>query len=106
MDTQRKAAEAFAGALRNRLGDNLVEVRLFGSYARGCARVDSDIDLFVLVRERSPAVEESVSDTAFEANLAFDVFISPTVYAEREYDDPVIGDSPFVASVRREGVAL
>ncbi|WP_240922535.1 nucleotidyltransferase domain-containing protein [Thermococcus sp. 9N3] len=33
------------------LGDDLVEVILFGSYARGEAKEDSDVDVLVVLRE-------------------------------------------------------
>ncbi|MBI5653813.1 MAG: nucleotidyltransferase domain-containing protein [Chloroflexi bacterium] len=36
--------------LRDALGDNLVGIVLYGSYARGEARADSDIDLLVIAR--------------------------------------------------------
>lgn len=47
--TYRALAERFAAALRDRLGDQLVSVVLYGSVARGEARPESDIDLFVVV---------------------------------------------------------
>ena len=47
----RRVADAYAGHLRERLGDNLVSVALFGSVARGEARPDSDVDLLVICDE-------------------------------------------------------
>ena len=37
------------GRLKDYFGDDLDQVILFGSYARGEERADSDIDLFVVV---------------------------------------------------------
>lgn len=45
-----RAARMFAEILKERLGDDLVSVVLFGSVARGEARPDSDIDLLVIAR--------------------------------------------------------
>lgn len=42
--------EAIVRALRERLGDDLVAVALFGSRARGDSRPGSDLDLFVIAR--------------------------------------------------------
>ncbi len=47
----RPALEAYAARLRAAFGDRLEEVRLFGSFARGEANDDSDVDVLVLIRE-------------------------------------------------------
>jgi uncharacterized protein len=44
----KKAAEAYAGLLRDALGENLVSVVLFGSVVRGEATADSDLDLLIV----------------------------------------------------------
>ena len=53
---------AFFDALQSRFGSRLADVRLFGSYARGDATEDSDVDVCVLIedlthREKVEAVE-------------------------------------------------
>ncbi len=45
----RTALEAYAARLRKVFGDRLCEVRLFGSYARGEAHEDSDVDVLVVI---------------------------------------------------------
>jgi uncharacterized protein len=45
----RPPLEAYAARLRAIFGERLRELRLFGSYARGEAGEDSDIDVLVLV---------------------------------------------------------
>lgn len=52
LNTQLRAvAEAYARALQETLGEQLVSVALFGSVARGEAGPHSDIDLFVVLEE-------------------------------------------------------
>jgi predicted nucleotidyltransferase len=46
-DFLRPPLEAYAARLRAIFGDRLREIRLFGSYARGEANEDSDIDVLV-----------------------------------------------------------
>lgn len=58
----RPALEAYAARLRPIFGERLRELRLFGSYARGEADEDSDIDVLVLI--------EGLTDA--ELGLVFD----------------------------------
>jgi len=46
----RSALAEYAERLRARFGERLIEVRLFGSFARGEAHEDSDVDVLVLVQ--------------------------------------------------------
>lgn len=55
-DTERRTLDAYVALLRERLGDDLLSVRVFGSVARDEEWWDgmpirSDLDLLVLVRE-------------------------------------------------------
>lgn len=43
------ALSEYAGRLRALFGERLVELRLFGSFARGEAHEDSDVDVLVLI---------------------------------------------------------
>ena len=42
--TVEETLQAFVTGLRQRFGQRLVSIRLFGSYARGLATADSDVD--------------------------------------------------------------
>lgn len=46
----RPALAEYARRLRSVFGERLLEVRLFGSFARGEAHEDSDVDILVLVQ--------------------------------------------------------
>jgi hypothetical protein len=45
----RPALEEYAARLRARFGERFRELRLFGSFARGEAHEDSDVDVLVLI---------------------------------------------------------
>jgi len=109
LDARRHAALAdFVRRLRAAFGLHLVELRLFGSVARGDAAPDSDIDVLVVVEpdEDRARLERQAVDIAFDVNLAHDVFISPCVLTSSRLADPIWGRTPFLSAVRREGVAL
>ena len=86
----------------------MVDLRLFGSEARGTAAPDSDIDVLVVVQpdDQFAALETRVVDIAFDVNLEFNVFISPSVVTPAILNHPVWRESPFIETVLREGVAL
>jgi len=46
----RTQLDAYVAALGRRYGDSLVSVVLFGSWARGEARAESDIDVLIIAR--------------------------------------------------------
>jgi len=50
-EAEKELARRFTEALRERLGERLLAVALFGSVARGEATPDSDIDLLVVVSD-------------------------------------------------------
>ena len=103
---EKRALEEFVQKVRERLGDNLVALKLFGSKATGRAAPDSDIDVLVEINEAGATVEDQVLDVAFEVNVAHEVYISPRVIARATLEDPVWRLTPFLQAVEREGVTL
>jgi predicted nucleotidyltransferase len=101
-----RALDEFTRIVRDRLGPNLVALKLFGSRARGDAASDSDIDVLVVVADRRLEAEDVVLDIAFEVNLAHDVYISPRVLERATLEHPVWRITPFLQAIEREGVPL
>ncbi|MBQ7776798.1 MAG: nucleotidyltransferase domain-containing protein [Lachnospiraceae bacterium] len=69
-------------------GDDIVEIVLFGSYARGDYTKDSDIDIVALVRGQRTELQEKLKlvwDVSAELGLENDVVVSPTVIPYDEY---------------------
>lgn len=92
--------------LQQELGDNLLEVRLFGSYARGEARPDSDVDVLVLVREAPLAVREQVSALAADVGLDHDLVVSTLTWDAEHLKRHEELDTLLLRSLRAEGVVL
>jgi predicted nucleotidyltransferase len=105
---RRLAVEEFVSRLRQALSSNMLDVRLFGSEARGEATSESDIDVLVVVQPDTDRVqfEDRIIDIAFDVNLDFGVYISPRVVTPGILNDPVWRETPFIKNVARESIPL
>ena len=105
---RRLALAEFVKRLREALEGHVLDVRLFGSEARGEATSDSDIDVFVVVQPDAERVklEDRIIDLAFDVNLDFGVYISPRVVTPLILNDPVWLETPFIKNVARESIPL
>ena len=93
----------FREALENLYQKRLKSIILYGSWARGDATEDSDIDLLIVLEGKViPGKEiDKMIDIITEINLKHGVLIS--IYPVSEEDYSTI-NSPLLINVRREGV--
>jgi predicted nucleotidyltransferase len=105
---RRLAVDEFVSRIRQRLAGNILDVRLFGSEARGEATSESDIDVLVVVQPDADRVqfEDRIIDIAFDVNLEFGIYISPRVVTAGILNDPVWRETPFIKNVARESIPL
>jgi uncharacterized protein len=108
LSTRHIALAEFVKRLRHDLPSNVVEVRLFGSEARGDATPESDIDVLVVVQPDGDrvALEDRVIDIAFDVNLEFSVYVSPRVITPGILNHPVWRETPFIRNVIGESIPL
>jgi predicted nucleotidyltransferase len=84
-------------------GENIKKVILYGSYVRGEATSDSDVDILVLVDQSlNPfEVRESLSDLLFDILLEEGELISVIAVSEHLFESY---NSPFMLNVKKEGL--
>jgi predicted nucleotidyltransferase len=77
----------------------------FGSYARGFATVESDLDICVVIRQMRSNDRLRVSDLAWEIGFEHDLHLSTIVISEKDFQQGPVSVSPLLDTIRREGVA-
>lgn len=98
----------FSKEVKEALGINLSKIILYGSYARGEQRDNSDVDIMILTSlsdDEIKKVEPKIFDLAFQYEMKYFVDISVIVKNE-EHFRYWLGALPFYDNVEREGVVL
>jgi len=105
-ENEKLALRKFKMRIEEVLSDNLVEMKLFGSRARGDARKDSDIDVLVIISSGDWRMCDVVYGIATDILLETNVCISPKVINRKEYNHLYNIGTPFIKHVVREGITI
>lgn len=84
----------------------LLDLRLYGSKAKGTAATDSDIDVMIELEELTLIFYDRVFDMVFDVNLRHGVFISAVLFGRKELEDGPMSVSPLFKAIERDGVRL
>lgn len=102
----RAVAARFADALRARYSDEVLDVRLFGSCARGEVHEDSDVDVAVVLERLDWRTRCDVIDLATDIGLEHDLRLSPTLFDRATFEHWRTQQRPLVMDIERDGVRL
>ena len=89
-------------------GDDIMDIYLYGSYARGDYELDSDIDFVAIVKGNRLDLQKKLKvmwDIAADLGLENDIVISPTVIPYNEflqYQEKL----PYYRNIIKEGVKV
>ena len=95
------AVSQFSRELKRMLGERLVRVVLYGSYARGTYHDNSDVDIMILVKmseDEIRQIKNSIYDLAFEIEM-------DTIKEKQQYEYWV-DTLPFYKNIKEEGVVI
>lgn len=89
-------------------GTHLRKIILYGSYARGDYRPDSDVDIMILLDISDlelKAYSEQLFYMTYDFNLDHNLDIKPFAKSEEHFQKWIL-NYPFYANVNKEGVVL
>jgi uncharacterized protein len=91
--------------LKKLYGNNLSEVILYGSQARGDYSENSDIDLLVILKSILSASKEidRIVDKIYDINLKYNTLISVIPISSDEYEKV---RSPLILNIKNEGIVV
>ena len=110
-DSIKRILEEYIKGLISVAGNNLKQVILYGSYARGdynSEKEQSDIDIMILVdasEEEIKSIQKKVLDYSYDIDLKYNVLLSPIVESVKNYNDRV-RYIQFYKNIEKEGVLL
>ena len=106
--TRQEVLMTFAQGTREILKSNLFKLIVYGSYARGDYKENSDIDVMILTplsKEEIEKIENDIFNLAFDLELESGIVINPVLENETHYKY-WLGALPFYNNVEREGIVI
>lgn len=85
---------------------NAQEVILFGSYARGEATRDSDVDLFIIAPTKERFFERMATVLRLTRDLHYKLPLEPIVLTSEEVEKRLQRGDQFVKQIVEEGIYL
>lgn len=98
----------FAKDMKQLFGKDISRIVVYGSYARGDYKENSDVDIMILVSLPEDSIRryiDQVSDCAFEYLVKYGIDISPVIKNE-EHFNYWVDNLPYYRNVRDEGVVV
>lgn len=106
--TMQSLIAQYIAEIKKIYGTHLRKVILFGSYARGDFKENSDIDIMILLDMSdvdSKAYSQQLSYMTYDFNLDNVLDVKPIVKSENHFKKWIF-NYPFYANINKEGVVL
>jgi len=94
----------FSRKVKEMLKDNVIQIILFGSHARGDFHDGSDYDFVIIVKQHNKNVRKQISKIGVEFLNHYDQLAASLVYNEQEWADTQL--FPIGTNIQREGISL
>lgn len=100
--------ERYREAIIQILGSRLERIILYGSYARGDFKQDSDMDIMILADiqpEETSSYADRIYDITYDFEIQYGMEINPSIHSTQVYEQwkKVY---PFFMNIEKDGVAV
>ncbi len=106
MDSRPTILQDLKGSLKRLLGDQLVNIVLFGSMAREDYHDESDMDVAIIVRGLTRKLKGQIFDRVAELELEHHRPVSVLVLSEEEFNHLKKRERRIALDIEREGIPL
>lgn len=104
--TERQAVVCFQEELERALPGRVERLILFGSQARGDTRPHSDIDLLIVVDQRTPETDDVIAALTADWMLGEQADIQVVDFGRDEAEELIAIGTPLMRNVAAEGISL
>ena len=93
-----------ADNLKKELKEQINNVILFGSRARGDFQSESDYDILVLVTKKTKDIRDKIDEIVWEIAWEYNVVITAFIYEKSRFENDRF--EPLFMNIRKEGVLI
>lgn len=105
-ENERKAIEQFTHHIQQSYPSLIERITLFGSKARQESTDESDIDVLVILNQKSPVLEREIRRYAARISFEHNIIISSLVLDREAWEPLVKARAPFYQEIEADGIDL
>jgi predicted nucleotidyltransferase len=103
---EKKVLQQISRSLRERFPERITAVLAFGSRVRGNHGPWSDFDVLIVVRDKTPQIENDIIGLFVDEEMKLGVNFTPVVKDAGAFEQEKKFHTPFYENLAREGVLL